>query len=123
MAETKKRQQKRSLLFAVLLILVYFITRYAVPMLYTPEWAARNMYPYIALLLFAAFICKKERFALTAFSGYLLGLLFGEVFGGYESHIPPQFLHHGWWIFLLTFLISCIIGLFLQKRYKKSSSA
>jgi hypothetical protein len=61
----------------------------------------------------------KIRFSTVALAGYIVGLVAGELFGGFESDVPPQFRHHGWSILILTFLAACVIGFLVEKLSKK----
>ena len=108
----------RSLLgFAIPLTALYLVTRYCLPMFYTPEWGARHLLIPVALIICAAAAFGKHRFAVTACGGYLLGLILGEGLG--KVFIPandPCNTHYGWLILLTIFLISCLLGLLLQRK-------
>ncbi len=108
------------LLFAALLGL-FFLTRYAMPSLYTPEWAARNVFWGCALIIFMPSVFGKRRFSAAALSGYILGLVAGELFGGFESHLPPSYRHYGWLILLIVFAAGCGAGLVLERKHPKKS--
>lgn len=105
-------------IFAVLLWLLYVLTRYAMGSLYTPEWAARNIYWLCASIIFFPTFWGKFRFSVTAFAGYILGLAAGEVLGGFRRNVPPEYRHYGWLILIIVFAASCLLGFWLQKRKK-----
>ena len=88
---------------------------------YTPTWAQRTIYWIVCVVLLIPAVHGKMRFSITAFLGYLAGLLLGELLGKYEEDVPPQYAHHGWWILILTFLASCVLGGFLQKRANREN--
>ena len=85
---------------------------------YTFGWTGRNICLLAAFVAALAALFGKRRFAYTSLVGYVLGNLFGELLGGIRSHIPPQYLHDGWWIFLLVYLFSCVLGMIMEKKHK-----
>ena len=103
-------------LFAALLAVIYVVTRYALGGLYTPEWAARRVFWVAAAVILIAALLRKTRFASTALGGYLLGLVAGELFGGFRADVPPQYLHYGWLILLAVFAAACALGVWLERR-------
>ena len=107
--------------FAAALLALFFVTRYALPGLYTPEWAARHVFWLVAAVVFIPALYGKVRFSSAALAGYVAGLAAGELLGGWEADVGPQYLHHGWWILLLVFAASCLIGIAAEKRAKKKS--
>ena len=88
---------------------------------YTFGWTARHICLLAAIVSALGALFGKRRFAYTALVGYVLGNLLGELLGGIHSHIPPQYLHHGWWIFLLVYLLSCVLGLWWEKKQKHAN--
>ena len=108
------------LLLAAALLGLFFFTRYGLPQFYPPEWAARHVFWGCALIVFLPSIFGRYRFPACAFAGYAAGLVFGELFGGFQADIPPQYLHYGWLIFLCVFALSCVLGVFLERRKKQS---
>ena len=104
------------LILAAALLGLFLFTRYGLPQFYTPEWAARHVFWGCALIIFLPSIFGWYRFPVCAFAGYAAGLLFGELFGGFEADVPPQFLHYGWLILLCTFAAACGLGIFLERR-------
>ena len=105
--------------FAAALLVLFLVTRYAMPGLYTPEWAARQVFWPLAAVIFLPVLYGKVRFSAIALGGYIVGLAAGELLGGWEADIGPQYLHHGWWIFLLMFLAGCVLGVLAQRRAVK----
>lgn len=65
----------------------------------------------------------KFRFSAIALAGYIAGLAAGELFGGFQSDIPPQFLHYGWLILILAFLLACAIGVTVERRIKQAAGS
>ena len=92
------------LLLAAALLGLFFFTRYGLPQFYTPEWAARHVFWGCALIVFLPSIFGRYRFPACTFAGYAAGLVFGELFGGFQADIPP----------------SCVLGVFLERRKKQS---
>lgn len=101
--------------FLVLLTVIYLLTRYAMGSLYTPEWAARNMFGLIAPVILVFAVLGKLWFSGFALGGYLLGLVAGELLGGFWR-APPSYHHYGWLIFICVFLISCAVGGVVQRK-------
>jgi hypothetical protein len=107
-----------TVVLAAVLIGMYFLARYGFPSLYTPEWGARHIYLFAAIIIFTPALFGKMRFSLIVLAGYILGICVGELFGGFQSDVWPQFLHYGWLILLITFFVSCIIGAIAEHRKK-----
>lgn len=61
----------------------------------------------------------KYRFSFITFVAFILGLLFGELFGPYEAGIPIGHSHYGWLIWGVIFLVSIIVGIIDTKLMKK----
>ena len=99
---------------------LFFLTRYGLPQFYTPEWAARRVFWGCALIIVQPSVFGKYRFSIAAFAGYPLGLVLGELLGGFQADVPPQYLHYGWLIFLIVFAAACILGVFLQYHSHKT---
>ena len=78
------------LLLAAALLGLFFFTRYGLPQFYTPEWAARHVFWGCALIVFLPSIFGRYCFPACAFAGYAAGLVFGELFGGFQADVPPQ---------------------------------
>ena len=108
--------------FAAALLALFFVTRYALPALYTPEWAARNVFWPMAAVMFIPVLYGKVRFSSVALAGYVAGLAAGELLGGWEADVGPQYRHHGWWIFLLIFVVSCILGGMVQRQKRNKNT-
>lgn len=104
------------LILAAALLGLFFLTRYGLPELYTPEWAARHVFWACALIIFLPTVFGKYRFSAVAFAGYPIGLAAGELLGGFRADVPPQYLHYGWLIFLCVFAAACLLGAILQRR-------
>ena len=106
--------------FLPVLAALFFITRYGIPALYTPEWAARHAFwpAAIAILVMAAL--GRVRFSIAALAGYVAGLAAGECFGGFQRTIPPQYPHYGWLIFLAFLILSAAAGALWERRHARS---
>lgn len=109
------------LILAAMLLGLFFLTRYGLPEFYTPEWAARHVFWACALIIFLPSVFGKYRFSAAAFAGYPIGLAAGELFGGFQADVPPQYLHYGWLIFLCVFAAACLLGAILQHRAEAKS--
>jgi len=84
--------------------------------LYTPDWSARH-FLWIALFIsLAPIVNEYYRYPFITFGGYIVGIVLGELLGGFESNTPPQYLHHGWSISIFVFLASAILALILERR-------
>lgn len=105
--------------FAAALLALFYVTRYAMPNLYTPEWAARNVFWPLAAVILIPVLYGKVRFSSAALAGYVVGLAAGELLGGWGADVGPRYIHHGWWIFLLIFVIACAVGVLVQWKGKK----
>ncbi|MBE6887040.1 MAG: hypothetical protein E7484_01320 [Ruminococcaceae bacterium] len=84
--------------------------------LYTPEWVARNIFPFFAGMITVYSLSGRRKVVIVTFIGYILGLFAGEIFGGFESHTGPQYLHWGWLIFIVVFIIFIAAGMIIEKR-------
>lgn len=107
--------------FAAVLLALFLVTRYALPELYTPEWSARNIFWPIAAVIFIPVLFGKVRFSGLALAGYVVGMAAGELLGGWEADVGPQYLHHGWWIMILVFLAFGAAGVVAQRRRGKKN--
>lgn len=106
--------------FAAALLAVFLVSWYALPGLYTPEWSARTLFWPAAAMIFIPTLFGKTRFSALALAGYVLGMAAGELLGGWEQDMGPQYLHHGWWIMSLVFVVSCVLGVLAQRRKSRS---
>jgi len=114
----KKLNVKATIIFAVNLALIFGVTRYFMGDYYTPEWSARHFFWVVALIVLLTSLFNKHRFSVSALAGYLLGMVAGELFGGFQKNVPPQYLHYGWLIQIVIFLLFCLLGVVLQHRHK-----
>lgn len=118
----KKLKQLDFKFFAAMLAgmaVIYVVTRYFLGSLYTPEWAARHIFTYVLSFLTVMSLLGYRKFVVTAITGYIAGLAAGELFGGFESHVGPQYLHWGWLILIIIFAVSCVAGYIIEKRWSK----
>jgi hypothetical protein len=117
--------EKRGRLIIFLLLayaLTYAVFRYVFDVegiypLYTPGWTGRHLLWMAALVSIGAALLGLSKTALFSYAGFLLGNLFGELFGGLWSK-PPQFLHYGWLICIVVFVLAALMGYSLDKRAK-----
>lgn len=114
----KKVNWSTTIILAAILLLVFLVTRFFMSNFYTPEWSARNIFWVVALIVLATSFFNKARFSISALTGYLLGMLAGELFGGYQKDVPPQYLHYGWLIQIVIFFAFCLLGIWMQKKRK-----
>ncbi|MHB8134981.1 MAG: hypothetical protein ACYDH1_12255 [Anaerolineaceae bacterium] len=117
----KNKNWKTTIIFAVILLLVFVVTRFFMTDYYTPEWSARHFLWVVVIIVLLASFFDKVRISMSAFLGYLLGLFAGELFGGFQKNIPPQFPHYGWLIQIVTFFLFCFLGIWLQYKGKTES--
>ena len=124
-----KKELGWTIITNISIILVFYIATYlifrfvfdvrGIYPIYTPGWTGRHFLLYAAVTSIVPMLFGWLKFPYITFTGFLLGNLFGEVFGGFQSHLPPQFLHFGWLICIMVFLVSCIVGVFFELRLKK----
>jgi len=115
----KNKNWKTTIILAVILLSAYVVTRFFVTDYYTPEWSARHFLWLVALIVLSTSFFDKVRISLSALFGYLLGMVMGELFGGFQRYIPPQYLHYGWLIQMIVFAVFCILGIWVQLKDKK----
>ena len=87
--------------------------------IYTPGWTVRHFLWLAAAISAIPIFFGWFWFPYITFVGYLLGNLFGELLGGFWSNIPPQYPHYGWIICIAVFLLSCVVGMWVEKCGKK----
>ena len=115
----KKLRELDFKFFVIILIVmlsIFGITRYALPSLYTPEWVARSLFSYILTFFTVMSLLGHRKFVTISVVGYIAGLTAGELFGGFESHIGPQYHHWGWLIFIVVFTLFCVTGFIAEKN-------
>ncbi len=105
---------KYGLLFSVLLIGLYFVTRYGLCQLYTPEWGARRIFGFVAMIILVPAVVGRVKFSTIAFLGYILGLVAGELFGRVDVVKPYFYNHYGWLILIVIFILSCVVGWYVE---------
>ncbi len=102
-------------------MLIYGISRHYFDIgqqfyMYTPSWTARNVIWIAALISVIPSFFGNYRFSIITLAGYILGVIAGEVFGGFQSDIPPEYLHYGWVIWGAVYISSAIIGILVEKK-------
>lgn len=89
---------------------------------YLFPWLVRNNLYWIAMLISViGALLSKKLFSYTTCFGVVIGILLGELFGPNPSS-PTGHTHNGWWIWILIFLLSIIIGIIAEIRKKHRSN-
>ncbi len=84
--------------------------------MYAPGWTARNVIWYAAIISVTPSFFGSYRFSMITLAGYILGVIAGEMFGGFKSDIPLEYLHYGWLIWVAVYISSAIIGMLVEKK-------
>ncbi len=82
--------------------------------MYTPSWTARNVLWVATLISVISSLLGNYRFSVITLAGYILGVMAGEMFGGFRSDIPPEYLHYGWVIWGSVYFASALIGILVE---------
>jgi len=105
---------KKKLLYAVttgmVYLLLYLISRNYFDIgqqfyMYTFSWTARNVLWFAAMISVIPSLFGYYRFSLITLAGYISGVIAGELFGGFQSDIPPEYLHYG---FVIWGAVCCL---------------
>lgn len=89
---------------------------------YLFPWLVRNnLYWAATLISLMGALLSKKWFSYTTCIGATFGILFGEIFGPNPGS-PTGHTHYGWWIWILIFLVSIIVGIILETRKKRKTS-
>ncbi len=104
-------------------IAIYVISRYFFDIgqqfyMYTPSWTARNVLWLAALISVVPSFFGNYRFSIITLAGYILGVIAGELFGGFKSDNPPEYLHYGWLIWGSVYISAVIIGILVEISVK-----
>lgn len=120
---------KKRLLVAIIMIGLYgiiyllnfqFFDIYRPYYIYTVSWTTRQVLPIVAFItVLMTLLGKWYITSFISFVGYILGIVFGELFGGFESDVPPQYLHYGWAIWGCVFILSVITGIIIERKYNR----
>lgn len=110
-------------ILVILYITTYLICRYIFDVggifpIYTPGWTGRHFLWFAALISTLPVLFGWVRFPYITFAGFILGNAVGELFGGFQSDIPPQYLHYGWLICIVVFLLFSAVGAYIEHRLK-----
>ena len=108
-----------AVIFAIMCV-IYIVTRYCLGNMYTPEWTARQIFPYLTGGLTFLSLKGYRKMVSISVAGYIAGIAAGEIFGGFESHIGPQYNHWGWLISIAVFALSVVAGYFVEKSSEKN---
>lgn len=121
--EIKKDRLKRKLFYAAITgmgyVIIYGICQQYFDIgqqyyMYTPSWTLRNVLWFAALISVTPSLFGHYCFSIITLTGYILGVIAGEMFGGFKSHIPPEYLHYGWVIWGSVYILSSIIGILVE---------
>ena len=121
--EIREDRLKKRLLYAAITgmcyVILYGISRHFFDIsqqffMYTPSWTVRNVIWYAAIISVIPSFFGNYRFSIITLAGYILGVIAGEMFGGFKSDIPPEYLHYGWVIWGAVFISSAIIGILVE---------
>lgn len=111
-----KRKIKPAMILAMILLILYLVTRYCLSDFYTPEWSARHILWIVSLIVFFTALFGKIRFSIFTLVGYIIGIISGEIFGGFRANVGPQYTHYGWLIGILVLIAFCCIGILIERR-------
>ncbi len=92
-------------LLAVILAAVYVVSRYLLPDLTVPAWAAGGLFWLAAAIVLLPVLWGKAVFSLIALAGYLSGLALGELLGGGQTGIVSL---------SVVFVLACALGVAVQ---------
>lgn len=88
---------------------------------YLFPWLVRNNLYWIAMLIsIIGALLSKNLFSCSTCIGATIGILFGEVFGPNPGD-PTGHTHYGWWMWIIIFLLSIVIGIILEFRKRHSA--
>ena len=86
-----KRNIKPAMILVMILLVLYLVTRYCLSDFYTPEWSARHIFWIVSLIVFFTALFGKIRFSIFTLVGYIIGIILGEIFGGFRANVGPQY--------------------------------
>lgn len=87
---------------------------------YLFPWLVRNNLYWIAMCIsLIGAILSKKYFTYITCMGATLGIIIGELLGP-NPNSPTGHTHNGWWIWILIFSISIVVGVLFEK-IKRSS--
>lgn len=81
-----------------------------------------NLFWLVPIVTVIVAIIGKYRFSLSCFAGFVLGLVLGELCGKNPAGAAWGYGHYGWAIWLCIVLFSALMGIILEKLFKKNSS-
>lgn len=111
-----KRNIKSAMFLAMILLVLYLVTRYCLSDFYTPEWSARHIFWIVSLIIVFPALFGKIRFSIITLVGYIIGIISGEIFGGFRANVGPQYTHYGWLICILVLIVCSCIGILIERR-------
>ena len=146
-AEVKNKQRlnnvKAALLVAVVYIIVYLVGRFIwcefsqssfIGWLFTTRPSGEHSYLYGWLLSSSLFwyamaisvipaLFGKSKFSLVTTAAFVLGIIFGMIFGPYPEGAAIGHDHYGWAIWGGIYLISIIVGMLAERCIKSDVKA
>lgn len=88
--------------------------------MYTVSWTTRSVLPVVAFItVLMTLLGKWHLTTFISFAGYILGIILGEMLGGFKRDVPPQYLHYGWVIWGLVFILSIVVGIVIERANKR----
>ncbi|HHT66560.1 MAG: hypothetical protein ACOX25_06470 [Caldicoprobacterales bacterium] len=119
MKSSLQKRARHVYIIALLYLAAYLICRYIFDVrgvfpIYTPGWTGRHFLWVAAVISTLAAMFGWLKFPYVTFAGFVLGNAAGELFGGFQSDLPPQYLHYGWLICIIVFLLSCAVGAYIE---------
>lgn len=125
----RRGDMKKRVLVAVIMIGLYgiiyllnsqFFDIYEPYHIYTVSWTTRQVLPIVAFItVLMTLLGKWHLTSFISFAGYILGIVLGELFGGFESDVPPEYLHYGWAIWGCVFITAVIVGIIIERKYNR----
>lgn len=88
--------------------------------MYTVSWTTRQVLPVVTLITVLMTLWGKWYLtSFISFVGYISGIVLGEMFGGFERDVPPQYKHWGWLIWGGVFILSVVVGILVDSKYNR----
>lgn len=87
--------------------------------MYTPDWTARNILLYCGIISAGVAVFGWIIFPYITFGGYVLGVILGELFGGFQSNVPPEYKHYGWCICICLYVVAALLGMMIEMKRRR----
>lgn len=85
-------------------------------------WLLGEAFLYSSLISILPAFFGKSRFSVVTLAGFVLGLLLGEPLGNNPGGAAYGMGHYGWAIWGGIFLMSCVMGILLQRFRREDIS-